>query len=315
MARKKRSKRTYHLKRRIKAFTRKLYSWPAKPLFLIMMALPGPLVRIGADLVGHLIWLFGTSLRRVALNNLKLVYGNSLTEKELRGIAKESMKNIVRTFLEGPLIMKNYVKIVNDVDIEGEEYIKKALKSDKGVVALGTHTGNFLLMLTALTIKGYPISFVYKEPMDKSFAGHFWKLMRDLELNPIPVKPRSRATKLSLKVLKKKEILWIAADQDVREGCMGVEFFGVKVSTAKGPAVLALWSKAVILPITIKRLGWLKHKIVIKKPFTLEATGDMDEDTYSGLKVVNRVIEETILDNPREWWWIHNRWKSSYKYR
>ncbi|MBN1573003.1 MAG: hypothetical protein JW984_07405 [Deltaproteobacteria bacterium] len=315
MSRKKRSKRTYHLKRKIKAFTRRIYSWPAKPLFWIMIGLPEPVIRKGADLFGLLIWLFGTSLRRVALNNLKLVYGSSLTEKEIKAIAKESMKNLIRTFLECPPIMKNYLKIVEDIDIEGEEYIEKALENGKGVVALGSHTGNFLLMLTALTIKGYPISFVYKEPMDKGFAGHFWKLMRNLNLNPIPVKPRSRATKFSLRVLKKKEILWIAADQNVREGSIGVEFFGVKASTAKGPAVLALWSNAMILPMTIKRLGWLKHKITIKKPFTLETTGNMDEDTYSGLKVVNQIIEEMILDNPTEWWWIHNRWKNSYKYQ
>ena len=260
-------------------------------------------------------WLFGISLKKVALKNLKLVYGSSLTEEELKAIAKESMKNVIRTFFEGPLIMKNYLKIAKDVNIEGEEHIEKALKSGNGVVALGSHTGNFLLMLVILTMKGYPISFVFKEPMDKGFTGHFWKLMRDLNLNPIPVKPRSRATKLSLKVLKKKEILWIAADQHVREGCMGVEFFGVKASTAKGPAVLALWSNARVLPMTIKRLGWLKHKIIVKKPFTLENTGNMDEDTYSGLKVVNRIIEEMILDNPTEWWWIHNRWKNSYKYQ
>lgn len=314
MAKKKRSKRTYHLKRKIRTRLRSLFSWPAKPAFEMMMRLPASFIRIAAEFSGLCFWILSANLRGVALKNLRIVYKDSLSEKELKAIVKDSMMNISRTLFECPLIMKHHRKIVNDVTVEGEDYLKDALKNGNGVLGLGSHTGNFLLMLTALTMKGYPVSFVFKEPMDKGFSSHFWRLMKDLNLNPIPVKPRSVATKRSLKTLKDKEILWIAADQDVREGSLGVEFFGVKTSTAKGPAALAIWSGAKILPMTIRRLGWLKHKIIIHKPFCLETTGDREVDIYAGLKAINGVVEKIILDNPREWWWVHNRWKRAYKY-
>ena len=315
MTKEERAARNYHLKRKVKAMIRASYSWPAKPIFQTMMRLPPPVVWIISEVSGTLFWIFGFKLRKLAIKNLRLVYKNTLPEQELKAIAKESMTNVLKTFLEGPLIVRHQMKIVNDVTIEGEDYINEALKKGNGVLALGSHTGNFLLMLTTLTLKGYPISFVFKEPSDKGFSEHFWKLMKGLNLNPIPVKPRSVATKRSLKTLKNKEILWLATDQNVREGSMGVEFFGTKAATAKGPAVLALWSGAEILPMTIKRIGWLKHKIIIKKPFILKETGNKEGDIYNSLKIINGVIEQMILDNPREWWWIHNRWKQSHKYQ
>ncbi len=315
MTKKERAERNYRFKRKVKAKLRAFYSWPAKPIFQLMMMLPPPVVRILSEMSGVLFWTFGYKLRKLAMKNLRIAYKNTLTDKELKSIAKDSMTNVLKTFMEGPLIVRNHKKIVNDVIIEGEQYIDEALKKGNGVLALGSHTGNFLLMLATLTLKGYPLSFVFKEPSDKGFSDHFWKLMKELNLNPIPVKPRSVATKRSLKTLKNKEILWLATDQNVREGSIGVEFFGTKAATAQGPAVLALWSGAEILPMTIKRIGWLKHKIIIKKPFLLEKTGNKEEDIYAGLKIINGVIEQMILDNPREWWWIHNRWKQSHKYQ
>jgi len=135
-----------------------------------------------------------------------------------------------------------------------------------------------------------------------------------VKLNPIPVKPRSEAAKRSLTALKKKEILWIALDQNAREGAVGIEFFGVKAATAQGPAVLALRTGAIVVPVYIRRHGWMRHTIVIKEPIDLEYTGDKEEDVYRNLRRFSAFIEKVILDNPTEWWWIHERWKRAHRY-
>ncbi len=91
-----------------------------------------------------------------------------------------------------------------------------------------------------------------------------------------------------------------------------MEFFGVKAATARGPAILALRTGAVVLPMFIRREGWLKHTIVIRKPIELAYTGDKEEDIYKNLKRFSAVIEKEILENLREWWWIHKRWKRAH---
>ena len=57
------------------------------------------------------------------------------------------------------------------------------------------------------------------------------------------------------------------------------------------------------------------HKVIIEKPVELEITGDKETDIYNNLKKFNSVIEIEIMTNPEEWWWVHNRWKRSYKYQ
>jgi len=193
--------------------------------------------------------------------------------------------------------------------------LKEALKRGKGVLALGSHVGHFLLLICVLSHRGYPFSFIFKEPNEKGFNELLWDIMKDLKLDPIPLKPRSKATKRSISTLRKNGILWLALDQGTRDADVGVEFFGIKTATARGPAVLSTRTGAVVLPMYVKRSGWLKHKVIIGKPVDLEITDDKEADIYNNLKKFNSVIENEIMTNPEEWWWLHNRWKRSYKYQ
>lgn len=299
--------------RKIKDFFTKIVSFPAKPLFHLMSKLPSPVVNLVAEIFGYLFWHFGFPWRKMALENLKLIYKDILPKKELKRIAKESMKNIVRMMVEGAIIYRPPYAVIEDTPIEGEEYLKEALEKGKGVLALGSHVGHFLLLICVLSWRGYPFSFILKEPREKKFNEFLWVIMRDLKLDPIPLKPRSKATKRSISTLRKNGILWLALDQGTRDADVAVEFFGIKTATSRGPAILSTRTGAVVLPMYVKRSGWLKHKIIIEKPVDLEITGDKEADIYNNLKKFNSIIESEIMTNPEEWWWLHNRWKRSYK--
>jgi len=278
------------------------------------MRLPGPFAHVIAEILGRTFWLFGVPWRRQAMKNLRLVYKDTLPTKELRAIAKASMIHVVMMMVEGTVIFRPPYTLVKRTPIQGEEYLKEAVSRGKPILILGSHVGNFLLLISALTYKGYPVHYIFKQPEDEGFKEFILELNRDMNLNPIPLKPRSEATKRSLGTLRNNGILWIALDQNTREGDVGVEFFGVKAATARGPAVLALRTGAIVVPMYIRRERWLEHTIIIKKPIELEHTGDKDEDVYHNLKRFSALIEEEILENPKEWWWIHKRWKRAHIY-
>ncbi len=301
--------------KKIKAFFSRIISFPARPLFYLMSNIPSPVVKMVAEIFGSLFWHFGFPWRKMATENLRLIYKDSLSKKELTMIAKESMKNIVRMMVEGIIIYRPPYTVIENTPIEGEEYLKEALKKGKGVLALGSHVGHFLLLICVLSRKGYPFSFIFKEPNVKNFNDFVWSIMKNLKLDPIPLKPRSVATKRSISTLRKNGILWLALDQGTRDGYVGVEFFGIKTATARGPAILSTRTGAAVIPMYVKRSGWLKHKVIIEKPVDLEITGDKEADIYNNLKKFNSIIESEIMTNPEEWWWIHNRWKRSYEYQ
>lgn len=302
-------------KKKRRVFLRKMASWPARPILFLMMKLPVSWVRVWAEVLGMAFWVFGIPWKREAIKNLKFVYKDELSDKELKGIARESMKNIIRMMMEAAIIIRPNHDFSKGVSIEGEEYLKEAIEGDKGVLALGSHVGNFLILISTLSQMGYPISYLFKEPKDEDFKELVYQLNEELKLSPIPIKPRGTALKRSLSVLKRNEILWLALDQDTREGGIGVEFFGVKAATGQGPAVLSMRTGATVLPIHSRRYGWMKHKIIIEPPVELIITGDKDTDIYNNLKNFNTILEKEILSNPQEWWWLHRRWKRAYKFQ
>lgn len=299
-------------RRIIKSFFNKVAALPVKPFFALMLVIPESWVRAAAKIIGWGFSTFAISLRREAINNIRLVYKDELPPKKIRKLAVESMKNIVRMMAELTIIIRPKYR-TDDTPIEGEHYLKEALKKG-GILILGSHVGNFLLLILSLTHKGYPLHYIFKESKDESFKQFVRKLNRDLRLNPISIKPRSEATKNSLRVLRNNDILWVALDQDTKFGDVGVEFFGVKVGTSRGPAILAQRTGATVLPIYIRRDGWLKHTIVVEEPVEMVNSGDRDLDVYNNLKRMNAVLEKEILANPQEWWWVHRRWKRAYRY-
>jgi len=301
-------------KRIVKSYLNKILALPLKPVFYSLLKIPESWVHAIAEITAWGFRTFAFPQKRYAMENLRLAFKDDLSSDEMRGIQKESMKNIVRMMAELTVILRPNFS-VESTSIEGENHLKKALKNDKGVLVLGSHVGSFLLLILTLTRKGYPLHYVFKESKDENFNQLLRKLNRDFKLNPIPLKPRSEATKRSLRVLREKEILWLALDQDTKFGDVGVEFFGVKVGTSRGPAILAQRTGAVVLPMYVKRSGWLKHTIIIKEPIELIDTGNKDADVYTNLKKMNEVLEEEILENPHEWWWVHRRWKRAYRYQ
>ncbi|MBN1573002.1 MAG: hypothetical protein JW984_07400 [Deltaproteobacteria bacterium] len=283
-------------------------------VFYLFFKMPAFLVIFLTEATGLIIWMLGLSLRFQAMRNLRLVYGDKLTRKELKAIARSSIKHIVRMFLEFGYYLRPPFEVAEEIPIEGEEYLKEALEGGRGVLAVGSHVGNFMLLLCSLSLRGYPISFLYKEPKDERVKNYVRRLQEKIKLKVIPVKPRNEAAARSKSTLEKGEILWVALDQDTRGRAVGVEFFGVKATMPPGPAELIAETGAAVLPMYMRRNGWMDHTIVVKKPLKINLTSDEEKDVYNILKRINEELEEIILANPKEWWWVHRRWKRAYKY-
>lgn len=309
------SRRIKNFKKKFRLFSIQLVSWPTKILFYLIFKMPETVIHALSEILGWAFWFFGFPWRRLAMDNLRFVYKDKLSDKELKHIAKESMKNVVRLMCELIVIPKRQETAFEKMVVTGEDHLKKAMSNDNGVIGLGNHVGNFIYMIVGLTMRGYPVSYMFKEPEDRNISAFLWDLKKRMDLNPIPLHPRKQAIKKSFVWLKKKGMLWLAVDQDARVGDVGVEFFGVKASTPQGPAVLATKTGSTVLPMYVKRKGWMQHEVIIWPSIDMVNTGDKEADKYTNLKRMNEVTEKMILDNPTEWWWIHKRWKRAYRYK
>jgi KDO2-lipid IV(A) lauroyltransferase len=258
------------------------------------------------------------SRRRIAMSNLRLVFGNEKTELELKRIARQSFRNLgknIAEFLRFPLLNEQNLRDL--VTVEGRENVEHALDLGRGVIVFIAHLGNWELLApvySALFPKTAVIAFPLKNQYLNKMVNKY-RCWLGLEI----IRKRL-ATKYVLKALKDNYVVGFIADQNAgREGVF-VEFFGKLASTARGPVAIALKTGApLILSLDIRLpsgppfkggQGGCYHRLIITEPMKLTATGDLDEDVAYNTAKLMVELEKYIRRYPCQWMWQHDRWKT-----
>jgi KDO2-lipid IV(A) lauroyltransferase len=88
-----------------------------------------------------------------------------------------------------------------------------------------------------------------------------------------------------------------------------VDFFSKPACTNKGMAILALRTKAPVVPAFIVREA-SKFVIEFQPALPLIQTGDYTHDVEANTAQYNQAIEAMIRRYPDQWFWVHQRWKT-----
>jgi KDO2-lipid IV(A) lauroyltransferase len=89
-----------------------------------------------------------------------------------------------------------------------------------------------------------------------------------------------------------------------------VDFFGKPACTNKGLALMAMKTKAPVVPIFIHRAGKDKHVVEVWDEIPAINTGDKEADIIANTQAYTRAIETYIRRHPDQWFWMHRRWKT-----
>ncbi len=258
------------------------------------------------ELLGQLTWLLVPARRkRMAIDNVKKCL--ALTEDEAARIAKKSWTRfgyMIIEVLRFP-VMKNHM--TDYVRIEGREHMEKALKLGRGGIIATAHSGNWELLGGALALSGFPIVGVAQKQKNNAMD-RFINEYRALIGMHITYKSGVREM---FTMLAEGWVIGLLMDQDTnpRDGII-LPFFGRDTACVQGPAVLARFKDAPILPIFISRQSDGKHLLKIYEPVFVEKTNDKHADIKQTTVILNRLIETHIREYPEEWFWLHDRWKS-----
>jgi len=248
--------------------------------------------------------------RRVAFANLNLALGKEKNKDEIHGICRELFKNIGRDMMEACHLNDledSYFK--NLVRLEGKHHLDNALKEGKGVIALSAHLGNFPLMSARLVNEGYAFSVVIRDPENPKIAKDTVSFRDSLGIETIPVEPRLTCVSRCFKALKENRILLLQIDQNAPVTEAWVDFFGTLVPTFKGPVLFSMRTGAPIFPMFMRRYSNHLHQITIHSPFTLNITGNAEQDITSNTARLTKLIEAAIREYPEQWLWIYRRFK------
>ncbi len=257
--------------------------------------------------LGRFAFIFLRSRRRVAISNIKRVFGN-LSDKEIAAIAKSNFKKLGINVIE--FLLMPYLgteQIAERFSVEGREFVEEAFKKGRGVIALGFHFGNWEVTGIVSRLLEHNI-IALARPLKKHLLLNS-SLNSLRELTGLTIIVNENTGKEVMKLLKENKIVAILGDQrEKRSRGVFVELFGTKVPTSKGVAMIGMKTGAAVLPIYAVRKGFLRYTFVCGKPLEMERAGNIEYLVAKNTRKINAFLETIILKYPDEWFWVHRRW-------
>jgi KDO2-lipid IV(A) lauroyltransferase len=277
------------------------------------MIFPARAVSWLATLLADAGFFLAPRVRRLSVANLTMALGGEMEPSDLDRVARQSMRNF---FLDMPEIGRalriDRERFRDEIRISGLEHLDAALAKGKGVIALGAHLGNFCLVGARLAAEGFPVSVLVKPPRNLRIAGLMDGYRLKLGQKTVRARPRLRATRELIRLLRDNEIAVVIADE-FRSNGIAVPFFGRPVAARRGPVTLALRTGAALVPVYIFRQPNGSLAMVIERELNLAYSGRLTEDIRSNTVLVTAWLERVVRAHPEQWNWMVVRWQDALR--
>ena len=264
------------------------------------------LVAFGAAL-GRLAFRLSERYRNVAVKNLTIAYGDSMSMIEKQRIAREVFVTFLKAALEfvaAPSLSEKRLRRLIRLGPAEKAIIDNAIAQGKGLIAITGHFGNFELGARALASLGYEFAVVVRNDNNAEVASTLNEIRVTIGYDIIG---RGDAAKPMLRRLKQGGVVVMLPDQ--KSDQVYAPFFGRLTGTVAGPAVMALRTGAPIVPIFVVREPNNTHRFVVWDPIQANPTEDHAGDIERVMTEVNLAIERAVRAWPEQWLWLHDRWR------
>jgi KDO2-lipid IV(A) lauroyltransferase len=191
----------------------------------------------------------------------------------------------------------------DNLQIEGQEILKKIKENNEPVIFVSGHFNNFELMAMHIEKSGINLAAIYR-PLNNKFLNLIMEKIRKKYICKNQIKKGISGTKQMLSFFKKGLSVALMIDQRVSQG-IKANLFNHPAFTTTIPAQFVKKFNCKIVPIYIERVKNVNFKLTVNEPIEYSKDDSIESITLS----LNNLLEKMILKNPEQWIWSHNRWK------
>jgi len=223
---------------------------------------------------------------------------------ELNKIKKSMWNNYGRVLAEY-MFLKGFRnnKLASNINLEGEEILKKIKYENTPVIFISGHFSNFELMAMQIDKRGIDLAAVYR-PLNNIFLNIVMERIRKRYICKNQIKKGTLGVRQLLKFFKTGHSIALMIDQRVSEGIKS-KFFNQEAFTTTIPAQFIKKFNCKIVPVYIERHNQIEFNIKVENPIEFSKHDSTEKITRD----LNIWLEKTIIRNPKEWIWSHDRWK------
>jgi KDO2-lipid IV(A) lauroyltransferase len=270
--------------------------------WLIIPWLPRAAVVWLSRFLGGIAWACSPHLRRIAMANLELAFGESMSPARRQEIGKASCQSFALMLLDVFWFMRRTASRQSRYFQYDASFLR--FINESPFIAVAGHIGNWELQSTVCGALGAPVTAVAM-PLRNPFVDRILNRMRS-QTGCMPV-PRRGAVRSLLKSLKAGRTIALVLDQNTlpKEGGLFVPFFGLPVPVSNAAALL--WQRTGVslmaLCCVADREG--VYHVTVNPPFPSPGE-DLTVDALT-LRATQE-LEAMIRLHPEHWLWSYKRW-------
>lgn len=193
-------------------------------------------------------------------------------------------------------------ELIGSVSVDDCEEIDRAAVEGKGMILLGMHMGNGILMAAHLARKGYPVTVVYRDPR-RLPPGLLGTGLERAGLGTIALDRENptRSFREMLRRISRGNMLYVLMDQANKAEGTPRRFLGKPLRMPIGVPRLATRTGAPVVPIHAESASpdW---RFRVHPPLSADSPEAL-------LDAIIDSMESAIRERPELWAWHHRRWK------
>jgi lauroyl/myristoyl acyltransferase len=282
-----------------------------RTLVAVVQALPLTWVAHLGRAGGALAYWLDARHRRVALRNLAMCFGAEKSAAEITRLAKENFRRIGENYAGAvKTSAMDWEDLRAHVEAPGAEKVLPPPGQPRRncIVAIG-HFGNFELYARfGQFVPAYQSATTYRALRQASLT----RLMQELRARSgcLFFERRTEGRALKNALQRGDILLGLLADQHAGENGYRIPFLGHDCSTSTAPAVLALRYGCPLFTGICFRVGLARWRIEVGEEIPTHADG-RPRASLEIMRDVHRAFEEAVRRDPANWFWVHNRWKTT----
>lgn len=247
--------------------------------------------------------------REVALNNLKIAFGDSMDDAErdriVRGVYRHFIGMIIEiAHIPYKLSLTTWRQYIH---MRGHEPVLKAMLERRPVLIVTGHYGNWEMAGYLFGVYNFSPHSVYRV-LDNPYLDRWLRQFREHAGQKMI--PKKGGFDQMEEVLKNNGLLCTVGDQDAGAKGLFVDFFGRPASTHKAMALMAIQHQAVIVIGAARRIN-------NRFEYEVHISDVIHPDDYptgpDAVKVLTRRmmagLEEIVRGDLTQYLWLHRRWK------
>src|SRR5713101_9085387 len=272
----------------------------------IAAGLPLPVLFAIGEFLGFCAWLLSGKYRGLAERNVAIAFANEKTPREMRRLVRRHFQRLGANLLcSVKLTAMPPEKILQRVKVDNIEAMDREFRAGVPVVLVLSHLGTWELFAQLMPkFVGYVRNAsVYQKLGNRFIDAH---VRRTRSQTGLEVFDRKDGFQPVIDLLRSGGGVGVLSDQHAGDHGVWTPFFGRLASSSPLPALLAKRTRAALIAAGVYTTGHARWRMVFTERF--DQTGASVAVLTSK---INRVIEQQIRRAPEDWFWVHNRWKTT----